>query len=230
MWLDPCGHLSAFEIARERYGGSYGLATLGSFDDLGEKSMVTKAKEVLSPGLKFTYEYDFGSTTALQLKVTGKREGRIGGGPLRLLARNDALAWTCRVCSEPATLVHTEELYGDENPFYCEQHAADDDYLYLPVVKLAADGRLRLHRTGELGRETVLNRSLPQCKIPLMPLREGGLSLQASEDFSFPFLLFSFLSRQTRPLPVLNRQPSWGRSSISPRLGRFQASRQPRGL
>lgn len=135
VWLDPCGHLSTFEIACERYSGPYSPAALGGFndlDDFGEKSMDTRAEEVLSPGLTFTHEYDFVSTTALKLK--GEREGRIGRRSLRLLARNDAPAWTCRVCGEPATLVYTEEMYGDENPLYCEQHAADDEYLYLPVV------------------------------------------------------------------------------------------------
>ena len=88
VWLECCGHLSAFEIDRERYGGSHGLDAPGGFFDLGEKSLNVKIGDVLAPNLKFTHEYDFGSTTELTLRVTGEREGRIGPAPLRLLARN----------------------------------------------------------------------------------------------------------------------------------------------
>ena len=136
VWLECCGHLSAFDIERERYGGSHGLEAPGGFFDLGEKSLNVKIGTVLSPGLKFTHEYDFGSTTELTLKVTGEREGRIGPAPLRLLARNDAPTWLCRVCGEPATQLHTEELYEEENPFYCDLHAEQqgDEWAFLPVV------------------------------------------------------------------------------------------------
>lgn len=135
VWLECCGHLSAFDIGRERYGGSYGLEAPGGFD-LGEKSLNVKLGDVLSPDLKFTHEYDFGSTTELTLKVTGEREGRIGPAPLRLLARNDAPNWTCRVCGEPATQLDTEAMYDEENPFYCDRHAEaqDDEGTFMLVV------------------------------------------------------------------------------------------------
>ena len=134
-WLECCGHLSAFDIGQERYGGSHGLEAPGGFFDLGEKSMSVKVGDVLAPSLKFTHEYDFGSTTELTLKVTGEREGRIGPAPLRLLARNAPPTWTCRVCREPATQVDTEAVYDEENPFYCDCHAeAQEDGMLMPVV------------------------------------------------------------------------------------------------
>ena len=139
VWLECCGYLSAFDINRERYGGSHGLDASGGFD-LGEKSLNVRVGAVLSPGLKFTHEYDFGSTTELTLKVTGEREGRIGSAPLRLLARNDAPSWPCRICGEPATQLHTEEMYDEEKPFYCELHRdlhaeeQGDEWAFLPVV------------------------------------------------------------------------------------------------
>ncbi len=137
VWLECCGHLSAFDINGERYGGSHG-GVPGGFD-LGEKSLNVKLSGVLSPDLEFTHEYDFGSTTELTLKVTGEREGRVGPAPLRRLARNDAPTWPCRVCGEPATQLHTE-MYDEENPFYCDLHrdlhAAQqgDEWAFLPVV------------------------------------------------------------------------------------------------
>lgn len=137
IWLECCGHLSAFDINRHRYTVHYELDDEMDFlRDPDERGMTIKLAEVLSPGLKFTHEYDFGSTTALTLKVTAEREGRIGRAPLRLLARNDAPSWPCRVCGEAATQLHTEELYDEENPFYCDLHAEarSDDELFLPVV------------------------------------------------------------------------------------------------
>lgn len=136
VWLECCGHLSAFDINRRRYTVDYPLD-----DDLGwqspdERTMNVKVGEALASGMKFTHEYDFGSTTELTLKVTGEREGCIGPAPLRLLARNDAPSWSCRVCGEPATQLHTEEMYDEENPFYCDLHAEarEDEWAFLPVV------------------------------------------------------------------------------------------------
>lgn len=136
VWLECCGHLSAFNINRDRYGGSHGLGAPGGFFDLGEKSMNVKVGEVLSPGLKFTYEYDFGSTTELTLEVRAERAGQIGRAPLRLLARNDAPSWPCRACGEAATQVDTEAMYDEESPFYCDRHAEaqGDEGMFLPVV------------------------------------------------------------------------------------------------
>ena len=116
VWLECCGHLSAFDIGQERYGGSHGLEAPGGFFDHGEKSLSAKIGDVLAPGMKFIYEYDFGSTAELTLKVTGEREGRIGPAPLRLLARNaprPGLAasagnrrrkWTPNLCTTKKTL------------------------------------------------------------------------------------------------------------------------------
>ncbi len=96
--------------------------------------MGTKVKDALGTGTVFTHEYDFGSTTYLKLKVVGEREGRIGGKPLRLLARNDAPVWECAVCGEQATQVNTEELWEDGNPFYCDEHTEGEEWAFLPVV------------------------------------------------------------------------------------------------
>lgn len=145
VWLECCGHLSAFEIDREHCGGLYGLDAPGGFD-LGEKSMNVKAGAVLAADKASTHEYDFGSTTELTLEVTGECEGRIGSAPLRLLARNDSSTWSCCVCGEPATQLHTEEMYEEENLFYCELHRdlhaeeQGDAYAFLPVVNSPCTG------------------------------------------------------------------------------------------
>lgn len=51
-WLECCGHLSAFEIGGKRYASE-------PMDQ--EMSMRARLSEVLEVGMKFFYEYDYGS-------------------------------------------------------------------------------------------------------------------------------------------------------------------------
>lgn len=67
LWLECCGHLSAFTINEETYqaAGEAGF----DFQEFGDRGMDISLAKVLSLGLEFHYEYDFGSTTDLDLKV-----------------------------------------------------------------------------------------------------------------------------------------------------------------
>jgi hypothetical protein len=100
--------------------------------------MLYKIGEVLRPdGHTFGYEYDFGSTTALTLRVVGTRDGVMGRSSLRLLARNDPPVWPCAVCRQPATLVCPFCL-SDKKRFSCathaEEHECSGEHAWLPVV------------------------------------------------------------------------------------------------
>src|SRR5207237_6336856 len=101
IWLECCGHLSAFRIE----GKSYSVAPDDSgWSDQDEEDMQVPVEVVLRPGLHAEYEYDFGSTTSLHIKVVGERTGAaLGKERLQLLARNDAPAIPCGVCGAPAT-------------------------------------------------------------------------------------------------------------------------------
>jgi hypothetical protein len=119
-WLECCGHMSAF-----RAGPS-------------ELSMGAKIGSAFSrKGSRFSYEYDFGSTTALVGQVVGTREGCPGRAPVRLLARNNPLDWHCASCSHAAVIVCPFCIYEDDCLF-CETHAQNhscaDEEAYLPVV------------------------------------------------------------------------------------------------
>jgi len=84
IWLECCGHLSAFTIEGKRYSS-------GSMEEFDEKGMDVTLGEVLRPGMKFYHEYDFGTTTELMLRVVSRGEGKIKGESIRLLVRNGPL-------------------------------------------------------------------------------------------------------------------------------------------
>lgn len=80
IWLECCGHLSAFHIGGVDYfseGYEFGLS--GGFGSrAAERSMNVRLREALPlTGRRFDYEYDFGSTTRIKLQLTGERPGRI---------------------------------------------------------------------------------------------------------------------------------------------------------
>ncbi len=85
-WLECCGgiHLSCFVVGRTVYSSFTGD---DFFDPSDDESMDFKLGQVLRRGcLKFKYEYDFGDTTELALRVVAETE--IPWQDIRLLARN----------------------------------------------------------------------------------------------------------------------------------------------
>src|SRR5206468_4265930 len=81
IWLECCGHLSAFRFS-DKVMSSLGVDDReDSFDmELPDEQLLDyEVAEVVGPKLAFGYEYDFGSTTALRLKVVGIRTGPWAG-------------------------------------------------------------------------------------------------------------------------------------------------------
>ncbi len=131
-WVECCGYLSAFRIA----GVSY-----VSYDDpawgLDDKRMRgVKLARVLGPGQAGTYEYDFGTTTELSLRVVGEREGPVGRKAIPVLARNEPPTIPCAQCGQPATEVCSACVWAGDG-WLCATcakiHACGDEML-LPVV------------------------------------------------------------------------------------------------
>lgn len=140
-WLECCGHLSAFDI-----GGIQYSVDAGMHDDWGmgmdDKSMRVRIDKVLSPGQVCTYDYDFGSTTELRLKVISEYEVAGKGKGIQILARNTPPALKCNVCGKPATSVCSECIYNDQG-YLCDdcahKHTCGEDML-LPVVNSPRTG------------------------------------------------------------------------------------------
>ncbi|MBF0647958.1 hypothetical protein IR083_03910 [Dysgonomonas sp. GY75] len=125
IWLECCGHLSAFNFASTR----------------GRVSMSKKASEVFEKSLKLEYEYDFGSSTNLLLTVMEKYPVK-ADKKIVLLSRNEPLKWLCETCKK-AQAIYICTVHGwDEDSMFCDKcakkHAkqCDDfeDYAALPVV------------------------------------------------------------------------------------------------
>jgi hypothetical protein len=92
--------------------------------------------QVLEVGTTFAYEYDYGSTTELRLRVVGLREHEKAGNRVVLLARNDPPEIQCDVCGQPAALVCGDCCWSGGG-WLCEgcgrEHQCGEEML-LPVV------------------------------------------------------------------------------------------------
>lgn len=131
IWVECCGHLSVFIISGVEYHIDAETAR-----EFGEKTMDYPLSKVLSPGAKFDYEYDFGTTTELTLKVVETYEGEVQEEGVTLLARNDPPDIRCVVCEQPATEVCSQCIWEGRG-WLCEEHAKEHECgedMLLPVV------------------------------------------------------------------------------------------------
>ncbi len=129
IWVECCGHLSAFTInGVEFQSGTY---------EAGDRSMKDKIEKVVDVRTKFFYEYDFGTTTELDLEVISLRGGKIAQGIL-ILSRNLPPEIKCCVCEKDAVNVCSECITEDfENAFFCEEHGKKHkcgEDMFLPVT------------------------------------------------------------------------------------------------
>lgn len=149
LWLECCGHMSAFRLPKPKPAAAvtknFNLMLLeqafrmfDNFEDEFEQEqqlMGAKLGSRLKVGDAFDYDYDFGSTTELKLKVVAKRDGTLKPGKVRLLARNLPPDIRCG-CGKPAVNVCTQCLW-DRAGWLCKacsrKHKCGDE-MFLPVV------------------------------------------------------------------------------------------------
>src|SRR5712691_3458955 len=93
-----------WDAYRERYFQSQILEAL--LEMVEDRSLDVQLEKVLKVGQKFSYEYDFGSSTDLTLKVLSEREGAVQNededeDTIEILARNIEPVMLCKVCGKP---------------------------------------------------------------------------------------------------------------------------------
>lgn len=132
IWLECCGHLSAFEIG----GVSYEvMPDVDPFWGESVKSMNVKLKSILEKGMVFDYDYDFGSTTELKLKVLDYRTGYLRGEKVTLLSRNNSREFVCDKCGKKSAVFIDSEEFWSGGGLLCEDCAEDagDEGMLLSV-------------------------------------------------------------------------------------------------
>ena len=137
IWLNCCGHMSAFTNPKNARRGIWSLLDLDEFtrdienmgfenrmdDANGEIPMERLAKEALTKDLKLNYEYDFGSTTKLQITVVDEFPIR-ADEKIVLLSRNEPLEIMCEKCGKkPATQLCTICMCDGSESAFCDSCA-----------------------------------------------------------------------------------------------------------
>lgn len=180
IWLECCGHMSAFvnPVHERKHGGMFGM--MDAYDLLdrgrikeyekameelkGEVPMSRKAKKVFYKDLRLQYQYDFGSTTQLQVTVLDEYLMK-ADQEIVLLSRNEPLGLRCEKCEKNIAVILCSVCYGyEEEGLFCpacaKKHARScedfKDYSAMPVVNSP-----RMGVCGYVGGEIDVERDGP---------------------------------------------------------------------
>ena len=139
VWVECCGHLSSFYInGMEYFTGEDEPEDESDCSDTA--SMKIMLRKVMAPRMTFHYEYDFGSTTELRLKVVDFIHWTEPVDTVQVVGMNDKPEVRCDICGEPAEYHYVEE---DFEKSLCEECSSDDEldecYL-LPIVNSPRTG------------------------------------------------------------------------------------------
>jgi hypothetical protein len=130
--LSPRAELSEEEASRAYLTAYYQKRIVKDLlETVEDRSLDVSLGRVLKVGQKFSYVYDFGSSTYINLRVIAEREGIVENQqkPIQLLAQNTAPVFPCSVCRRPGTRVAMGYFYGDiDDSVYCDTCAEKKDY------------------------------------------------------------------------------------------------------
>lgn len=136
IWLECCGHLSCFIINKVRY------ASCPDYEFVSEEDMDYRIDSILKAGDSFLYEYDYGSTTELKLKVLAVKDGSRGKKVVDLIARNLPITFKCSNCKRIAEYTCSECSYPEET-YFCEKcgvkHECGEEML-MPITNSPRSG------------------------------------------------------------------------------------------
>lgn len=161
FWLECCGHMSAFTIGTTRYENPYDdqEPAIGRSGERQSMDIALGSITGVTSGEEFTYEYDFGSTTELEIQVLDGGDwpfdeleiqqtgaSRMGIDGIVLLAKNNPPEIECGNCGKSASKVCQTRLWQHgPDAWLCETCASDheDDCErpnYLPKVNSPRTG------------------------------------------------------------------------------------------
>lgn len=118
IWLDCCGHMSSFEIKSPPRKSTWAFDDYENYEDYEDFeepgiNKNTQVGELFKKGLTINYEYDFGSTTYLEIDVLDEYVMQ-EESEVVLLSRNAPLKIVCDLCKEePAEVVCFQWHYGE---------------------------------------------------------------------------------------------------------------------
>ena len=102
IWMECCGHMSAFR------------------DNRIEISMSKKIEAVFIPKIKIRYDYDFGSTTSVNLTMASSYDLDLKENII-LLSRNEPLKIMCASCKKTPAIYLCSTCIYEEYAFFCEK-------------------------------------------------------------------------------------------------------------
>lgn len=167
-WVECCNHLSAFSIGDQRYERPSDDGRMG--ESHRAQSMDVELGSVAARVDSFDYTYDFGSETALDVRVVETGDWSISGleaegtetdyEGIVLLARNHPPDIECEVCGASATTICQTCLRDPAaDAWLCEScatnHESDCDRpRYLPVVNSPRVGVCGYRGPAAIGSES----------------------------------------------------------------------------
>jgi len=111
IWLECCGHLSRFRI--------YGYDYIFPYEHSSHYHSDVRIIDVMSRDTTIEYQYDFGSTTALEIDVLYTRKGADRKHIIEVLARNLMPDIKCDKCSAKADWVSQD--YNGCFSYFCNK-------------------------------------------------------------------------------------------------------------
>ncbi|MCY4519273.1 MAG: hypothetical protein OXC13_00675 [Caldilineaceae bacterium] len=127
LWLECCGHLSAFRIQEASYESStWNLDSPGG----DSHSMDVAIGQILPHKTPAWYTYDFGTSTDLYLEITNRYtvpDSRKDPDRIQVLARNIAPEFACDTCGKPAQYLEVDEDDMWEYRHYCNDHQPENE-------------------------------------------------------------------------------------------------------
>lgn len=118
IWVECCGHLSAFTIHGVQYESN---PDMDGFWGMPSRNMNYRLRDVVDVGNSISYKYDFGSTTELILSIHSCCEGEKKNNEIVILSRNNPPKIVCSNCEKNEAKWVDPEGYYEGTPFWCDE-------------------------------------------------------------------------------------------------------------